>query len=64
MDLEKREITSSAIFTPHAHVPSNEDTQGIHLSNLEFDLLKYFAQNKDKVITRQELYEKVWGEFE
>jgi DNA-binding response OmpR family regulator len=36
----------------------------VHLSNLEFDLLKYFAQNKNKVITRQELYEKVWGEFE
>ena len=36
----------------------------IHLSSLEFDLLKYFAQNKNKVINRQELYEKVWGEFE
>lgn len=36
----------------------------IHLSSLEFDLLKYFAQNKGKVISRQELYEKVWGEFE
>ena len=39
----------------------NED---IHLSSLEFDLLKYFSQNKWKVIARQELYEKVWGEFE
>ncbi len=36
----------------------------VHLSTLEFDLLKYFAQNKGKVISRQELYEKVWGEFE
>ncbi len=35
----------------------------IHLSSLEFDLLKYFAQNKGKVISRQELYEKVWWEF-
>jgi DNA-binding response OmpR family regulator len=31
---------------------------------LEFDLLKYFAQNKGVIISRQELYEKVWGEFE
>lgn len=38
--------------------------ESIHLSSLEFDLLKYFAQNKGKVISRQELYEKVWGEFE
>lgn len=36
----------------------------IHLSHLEFELLKYFAQNKDKAIDRKELYEKVWGEFE
>lgn len=36
----------------------------IHLSHLEFDLLKYFAQNKGKIIDRRELYEKVWGEFE
>lgn len=36
----------------------------IHLSTLEFSLLKYFAQNKSKVISRQELYEKVWGEFD
>lgn len=38
--------------------------ESIHLSTLEFDLLKYFAQNKGKVISRQELYEKVWGEFD
>lgn len=36
----------------------------IHLSSLEFNLLKYFAQNKNKIISRQELYEKVWGEFD
>ena len=36
----------------------------IHLSHLEFELLKYFAQNKGKTLDRKELYEKVWGEFE
>ncbi|NDK09322.1 response regulator transcription factor [Candidatus Gracilibacteria bacterium] len=50
IDLIKREVYTSK--------------KTVHLSNLEFDLLKYFAQNKNKVITRQELYEKVWGEFE
>ncbi|MDD3646260.1 MAG: response regulator transcription factor [Candidatus Gracilibacteria bacterium] len=35
----------------------------IKLSHLEFDLFKYLAQNKGKAVTRQELYEKVWGEF-
>ena len=52
IDLEKVEIRYSW-----------EETS-IHLSSLEFDLLKYFAQNKGRLIDRQELYEKVWGEFE
>lgn len=51
LDLEKIEVTSSKWET-------------IHLSHLEFELLKYFAQNKNKAIDRKELYEKVWGEFE
>ncbi len=36
----------------------------IKLSNLEFNLFKYLAQNKNKAITRKELYEKVWWEFD
>jgi len=41
-----------------------KDNEKIKLSSLEFDLFKYMAQNKGKVIDRQELYEKVWGEFD
>jgi len=51
LDLEKVEV-------------SNTSDELIHLSHLEFELLKYFAQNKEKIIDRKELYEKVWGEFE
>lgn len=36
----------------------------IELSNLEFKLFTYLAQNKNKAIWRKELYEKVWGEFD
>lgn len=36
----------------------------IKLSNLEFNLLKYLVQNITKTISRQELYEKVWWEFD
>lgn len=35
----------------------------IKLSPLEFNLLKYLIQNEWRSISRQELYEKVWGEF-
>lgn len=36
----------------------------IKLSSLEFNLLKLLVQNKWKVLNRQEIYEKVWGEFD
>lgn len=36
----------------------------IKFSPLEFNLLKYLAQNIWRTLSRQELYEKVWWEFE
>ncbi len=41
-----------------------KNNKQIKLSNLEFKLFAYLAQNKTKVISRKELYEKVWWEFE
>jgi len=38
--------------------------ENIELSNLEYNLIKYFFQNQNKVISRMELYQKVWGEFD
>ncbi len=50
IDLEKIEVTKNWNI--------------IKLSNLEFNLLKYLTQNVGKAITRKELYEKVWWEFD
>ena len=36
----------------------------IKLSNLEFNLFKYLSQNKSRVVSRQDIYEHVWWEFE
>lgn len=36
----------------------------IHLSVLEINLLMYLVQNKGKVITKEELLEKVWWEYD
>jgi len=36
----------------------------IKLSTLEFNLFKYLAQNKWNVISRQDMYEHVWWEFD
>ncbi len=41
-----------------------KNNKEIKLSNLEFKLFSYLAQNKTKVINRRELYEKVWWEFD
>jgi DNA-binding response OmpR family regulator len=34
--------------------------QNIHLTKKEFDLFVYFQSNPNKVMTREELLEKVW----
>ena len=36
----------------------------IQLSKLEYELFKFLAQNKWKMLSRQEIYEKVWWEFD
>lgn len=36
----------------------------IHLSNLEIDLLIYLIHNKWKIIKKEELFEKVWWEYD
>jgi len=64
LDLEKIEVRKSdAILSPLDKGRIERGGEFIHLSHLEFELLKYFAQNKQRTIDRQELYEKVWWEF-
>lgn len=41
-----------------------KNSQLVHLSNLEIDLLIYLAHNKWKIISKEELLEKVWGEYD
>lgn len=36
----------------------------IHLSKLEYDLLYYLASYKGRVVTKKELLEKIWGEYD
>src|SRR5512147_3151078 len=37
------------------------DDQPIELTAIEFDLLKALAENRGRVLTREQLLEKVWG---
>jgi len=38
--------------------------KNIKLSHLEFDLLKLLSQNKWKILTRSEIFDKVWWDFD
>ena len=51
IDLEKKEVF-------------NKDKEKVKLSTLEFNLFKYLSQNKWKTLSRQDLYENVWWEFD
>ncbi len=50
LDLQKMEVKKSGEI--------------IKLSKLEYDLFKYLMQNKGKTLSRSEIYEVVWGEFQ
>jgi two-component system alkaline phosphatase synthesis response regulator PhoP len=43
-----------------AHTVSVDDTP-IELTSLEFDLLRVLAENRGRVLSRQQLLDKVWG---
>lgn len=36
----------------------------VHLSTQEFNLLKYLLQKQGHIVSKEELYEKVWGEYD
>ena len=38
------------------------DGEKVDLSYKEFELLSYFMENTDKIISKERLYEQVWGE--
>lgn len=50
IDLQKQEIFI------------NEES--IHLSKLEFELLKFLSTNRWVILTREEIYKKVWWEYD
>ena len=41
-----------------------KDNQVVYLPTLEYQLLDYFLRNRGKILSRDELYEQVWGEFD
>lgn len=60
---------SSNIIIGNININSDEkkvikNNVEIHLSNIEFDLLLYLAQNKWKILEKEELLEKVWWEYD
>ena len=39
-----------------------KDGSAVELTAREFEILQYLAENKDRVISRERLYETIWGE--
>ncbi len=39
----------------------NEDGRSVHLTSQEFEMLKFFTMNSDRVASREELFEQVFG---
>jgi len=66
IDLEKVEVIkeNNNSFSLTKGKDAWKADRDIKLSNLEFRLLAYLSQNKWKAVSRRELYEKVWWEFD
>jgi DNA-binding response OmpR family regulator len=45
-------------------VEVKKDWKIVQLSKLEYDLFKYLVQNRWIALSRQQIYEHVWGEFQ
>ncbi len=59
---EKVEIGKLSIDLPSHIVVYNRSI--VDLSKREYELLLYFAQNHEKIITKNELAEKIWGIYD
>jgi len=64
----KGEVPTSGDILPFKHiridVPARQvavDDNPVELTAIEFDLLKVLAENRGRVLTREQLLEKVWG---
>ena len=62
----KIEKISEIVVIPHLTIDHNNyivtvDGQEINMTNKEFELLWFFTKNTNKVFTRDQLLEKVWG---
>lgn len=64
--IERNRRHSTSISTEHIVIDTQShivmvDNEKIKLTNKEFDLLQYFLENKNIVIKRELLLDKVWG---
>lgn len=63
--MQNRSNTTISFWNLEINLQNHEvkqNSENISLSKLEFDLLKFLAQNKWKALSREEIYEAVWGE--
>ncbi|MEK7433762.1 MAG: response regulator transcription factor [Cyanobacteriota bacterium] len=57
--IECKYTFNTLVLNPINRIVSRDETN-IHLSPKEFDILYYFMKNPNKLITKQQIFEKVW----
>lgn len=53
-------VHSDILLSPQQHCVYVENAK-IEMTRLEFDLLRYFIENHDIVVSYSQIYERVWG---
>lgn len=66
-NLKNKSTTSITVWDVSIFIENGEVFQNkkeIPLSRKEFKLLKYLAQNRGNIVSKENIYERVWGESE
>lgn len=68
-DFQKVEVNyTTALSFPNLEIFPDQrkvycDKQEIYLTTKQFDMLYYFAINKGRVLTYEQIYQKIWGNY-
>lgn len=57
----ERELSYGPIYLPASDYDGFVDKQPLKLTSKEYELLKYLVHNREQILTREQIFDRVWG---
>lgn len=61
LEIQEEVIRSGKLFLNKSSYEAQANGEELNLTTKEFDILYYFAQNPNRVLKKEQIYEAVWG---